>query len=121
MPDTPTIKELLEAGAHFGHQTSRWHPRMKRYIFTKRNGIHIVDLEQTYDMSDIGHTKIDDTLKLIEGVGEKKEVTKEAKKAIVEVSNGDCRRIENILQSAAAILGQHWQGQEKHEHASMML
>ena len=49
MPDT-TIKELLEAGAHFGHQTSRWHPRMKKYIFTKRNGIHIIDLEQTADM-----------------------------------------------------------------------
>ncbi len=47
MPDTVTIKELLEAGAHFGHQTSRWHPRMKSYIFTKRNGIHIIDLEQT--------------------------------------------------------------------------
>ncbi len=42
-----SIKQLLEAGAHFGHQTSRWHPRMKTYIFTKRNGIHIIDLEQT--------------------------------------------------------------------------
>jgi small subunit ribosomal protein S2 len=47
-----TIKELLEAGAHFGHQTSRWHPRMKSYIFTKRNGIHIIDLEQTVTMLD---------------------------------------------------------------------
>ena len=47
MPDTTTIKQLLEAGAHFGHQTGRWHPRMKSYIFTKRNGIHIIDLEQT--------------------------------------------------------------------------
>ena len=47
MPDNITIKQLLEAGAHFGHQTSRWHPRMKSYIFTKRNGIHIIDLEQT--------------------------------------------------------------------------
>jgi len=47
---TVTIKQLLEAGAHFGHQTSRWHPRMKRYIFTKRNGIHIIDLEQTVGM-----------------------------------------------------------------------
>jgi len=45
--DTATIKELLEAGAHFGHQTGRWNPRMKSYIFTKRNGIHIIDLEQT--------------------------------------------------------------------------
>jgi len=52
LPDTVTIKELLEAGAHFGHQTSRWHPRMEKYIFTKRNGIHIVDLEQTASMLD---------------------------------------------------------------------
>ena len=52
MPDNTTIKQLLEAGAHFGHQTSRWHPRMKSYIFTKRNGIHIIDLEQTTAMLD---------------------------------------------------------------------
>ena len=52
MPDTATVKQLLEAGAHFGHQTSRWHPRMKKYIFTKRNGIHIIDLEQTTSMLD---------------------------------------------------------------------
>ena len=52
MPDTVTVKQLLGAGAHFGHQTSRWHPRMKKYIFTKRNGIHIIDLEQTADMLD---------------------------------------------------------------------
>jgi len=52
LPNRVTIKELLEAGAHFGHQTSRWHPRMKSYIFTKRNGIHIIDLEQTVSMLD---------------------------------------------------------------------
>ncbi len=52
MPATVTIKQLLEAGAHFGHQTSRWHPRMKSYIFTKRNGIHIIDLEQTIGLLD---------------------------------------------------------------------
>jgi small subunit ribosomal protein S2 len=50
LPDTVTIKELLEAGAHFGHQTSRWHPAMKKYVFTKREGIHIIDLEQTAAM-----------------------------------------------------------------------
>lgn len=50
MPSNTTIKELLEAGAHFGHQVSAWHPRMKSYIFTKRNGIHIIDLEQTVKM-----------------------------------------------------------------------
>lgn len=52
MPDSTTIKELLEAGAHFGHQTSRWHPRMKDYIFTKRDGIHIINLELTASMLD---------------------------------------------------------------------
>ncbi len=52
LPDTATIKQLLEAGAHFGHQTGRWNPRMKSYIFTKRNGIHIIDLEQTVGMLD---------------------------------------------------------------------
>ena len=52
MPDSVSIKQLLEAGAHFGHQTSRWHPRMKKYIFTKREGIHIIDLEQTVSMLD---------------------------------------------------------------------
>jgi small subunit ribosomal protein S2 len=45
--EATSIKLLLEAGAHFGHETSRWHPRMKKYIFTQRNGIHIIDLEQT--------------------------------------------------------------------------
>ena len=42
-----TMKSLLEAGVHFGHQTRRWQPRMKSYIFTQRNGIHIIDLQQT--------------------------------------------------------------------------
>ena len=52
MPDSATIKQLLEAGAHFGHQTGRWNPRMKGYIFTKRSGIHIIDLEKTAVMLD---------------------------------------------------------------------
>ncbi len=45
-----SINQLLEAGAHLGHQPSRWNPRMKRYIFTQRNGIHIIDLQQTVVM-----------------------------------------------------------------------
>ncbi len=44
---TPAIKELLEAGVHFGHQTKRWNPKMKKYIFGERNSIYIVDLEKT--------------------------------------------------------------------------
>ncbi len=45
-----TMKALLEAGVHFGHQTRRWNPKMKRFIFTQRNGIHIIDLQQTLGM-----------------------------------------------------------------------
>lgn len=52
MAESVSVKQLLEAGAHFGHQTSYWHPRMKSYIFTQRNGIHIIDLEQTVSMLD---------------------------------------------------------------------
>jgi small subunit ribosomal protein S2 len=47
-PDAPiTIREMMEAGVHFGHQTKRWNPKMKSYIFGARNGIHIIDLQQT--------------------------------------------------------------------------
>ncbi|PHB42615.1 30S ribosomal protein S2 [Bacillus wiedmannii] len=42
-----SMKQLLEAGVHFGHQTRRWNPKMKRYIFTERNGIYIIDLQKT--------------------------------------------------------------------------
>ena len=46
--DAPiTIREMMEAGVHFGHQTKRWNPKMKSYIFGARNGIHIIDLQQT--------------------------------------------------------------------------
>jgi len=44
-----SMKQLLEAGVHFGHQTYKWNPKMKKYIFIKRNGIHIIDLKQTVD------------------------------------------------------------------------
>ena len=44
---TVTMKQLLESGVHFGHQTRRWNPKMKRYIFGERGGIYIIDLQQT--------------------------------------------------------------------------
>ncbi len=50
MINNTLLKQLLEAGAHFGHHTSYWHPKAKKYIFTQRNSIHIIDLEQTVDM-----------------------------------------------------------------------
>ena len=48
-PERPpiTMKSLLEAGVHFGHQRRRWNPKMRQYIFSHRNGIHIIDLQQT--------------------------------------------------------------------------
>ena len=51
-PDAPviTMKKLLEAGAHFGHQTRRWNPKMKKYIYGARNGVYIIDLAQTVDL-----------------------------------------------------------------------
>jgi small subunit ribosomal protein S2 len=50
-----SMKELLEAGVHFGHQTRRWNPKMKRFIFTERGGIYIIDLTQTQDLLDEAH------------------------------------------------------------------
>jgi small subunit ribosomal protein S2 len=50
-----TMKSLLEAGVHFGHQTRRWNPKMDRYIFTSRNGIHIIDLQQTTKFIDVAY------------------------------------------------------------------
>ena len=47
-----TMRELLEAGVHFGHQTRRWNPKMRRYIFTERGGIYIIDLQQTLDLTE---------------------------------------------------------------------
>ena len=52
MVEAVSVKQLLEAGAHFGHQTGHWNPRMKSFIYTQRNGIHIIDLEQTATMLD---------------------------------------------------------------------
>ena len=49
MADTTLMKSLLEAGVHFGHETKRWNPKMKKYIFGEKNGIYIIDLEKTKD------------------------------------------------------------------------
>jgi small subunit ribosomal protein S2 len=50
-----TMRELLEAGVHFGHQTRRWNPKMKRFIFTERGGIYIIDLQQTLELLEEAH------------------------------------------------------------------
>ncbi len=80
-----TIKELLEAGAHFGHQTRRWNPKMKRFIFEERNGIYIIDLAKTLQQIRIA------TEVVTEVVGKRKSVLfvgtkKQAKAVIVELA-----------------------------------
>lgn len=57
-----SMKALLETGVHFGHRTRRWNPKMKPYIFTERNGIHIIDLQQTLGMIDDAYNIIRDTV-----------------------------------------------------------
>lgn len=55
-----SMKQLLEAGVHFGHQTRRWNPKMAKYIFTERNGIHVIDLQQTVKLADQAYDFIRD-------------------------------------------------------------
>ena len=50
-----SMRELLEAGVHFGHQTRRWNPKMRRFIFTERGGIYIIDLQQTLQLLEEAH------------------------------------------------------------------
>jgi len=57
-----SMKQLLEAGVHFGHQTRRWNPKMRRFIFGERNGIYIVDLHQTLDRIDGAYRFVRDTV-----------------------------------------------------------
>jgi small subunit ribosomal protein S2 len=56
------MKSLLEAGVHFGHRTRRWNPRMRPYIFTERNGIHIIDLQQTMGKLEEAYNYVRDTI-----------------------------------------------------------
>lgn len=57
-----SMKALLESGVHFGHRTNKWNPRMRPYIFTQRNGIHILDLQQTVKLLDEAFNKVRDTV-----------------------------------------------------------
>ena len=59
-----TMRQLLDSGVHFGHQTSRWNPKMKRFIFTERNGIYIIDLQQSLTKIDAAYEFVRDTVAL---------------------------------------------------------
>ena len=81
-----TMKELLEAGVHFGHQTKRWNPKMKPYIFGARNGIYIIDLQRTVAMFKTAYNFVQDTVaegKSVLFVGTKKQ----ARESIYEEAN----------------------------------
>ncbi len=70
------LKELLEAGAHFGHQTHKWNPKMKPYVFTERNGIYILDLQKTVKLADTAYNFVRDIAKdngIVLFVGTKKQ------------------------------------------------
>jgi small subunit ribosomal protein S2 len=62
MASVVTMKQLLEAGVHFGHQTRRWNPKMRRFIFGERNGIYIIDLQQTVDGIENAYSFVRDTV-----------------------------------------------------------
>ena len=57
-----TIEQLLEAGVHLGHKTLRWNPKMKKYIFGKRDSIHIIDLTQTLELTNVALEKVYSTI-----------------------------------------------------------
>lgn len=76
------MKQLLEAGVHFGHQTRKWNPLMKKYIFTARNDIHILNLEQTSDLIDAAYNYVRDVAasgKTVLFVGTKKQAQEAVK------------------------------------------
>jgi small subunit ribosomal protein S2 len=58
----PNLEQLLEAGVHFGHQTRRWNPKMRRFIFAERNGIYIIDLQKTLRQLDLAQKLVRDTV-----------------------------------------------------------
>lgn len=84
----PTLEAMLKAGMHFGHRTNRWHPKMKPYIFTTKNGIYIIDLQKTQEK--LGEalefmTKLVSEDKKILFVGTKKQVSRPMKEMAVKI------------------------------------
>jgi len=85
----PSPEEMLKAGVHFGHRTSKWHPKMKPYIFTVRNNVHIIDLEKTAE-------KLEEALGFLQEIKQKKGVvlfvgTRVNAKKITEEAAQECK------------------------------
>lgn len=86
----PSLEEMLQAGVHFGHQVSRWHPKMKQFIFTERNGVHIIDLQKTQE-------QLEEVLPIIE------QMAKEGKKILFVSTKPQAKE---IVKQAAEDAGQ---------------
>ncbi len=87
MAKLPTLREMLDAGAHFGHRTSRWHPKMDPYIFMAKSGVHVVNLEKTAENLEksVNYAKeIVSKGKMILFIGSKKQTADIIKKAALE-------------------------------------
>jgi small subunit ribosomal protein S2 len=82
------LNELLEAGVHFGHQTRRWNPKMRKYIFTERNGIHIIDLRKTLDRLQAAQRAVRETV--LKGERVLFVCTKRQLREIIEVESQRC-------------------------------
>ncbi|GAX08313.1 MAG TPA: 30S ribosomal protein S2 [Lactobacillus sp.] len=87
-----TMKQLLEAGVHFGHQTRRWNPKMKDYIFTERNGIYIIDLQKTVKLIDTAYNFVKD----------------EASKGAVVLFVGTKKQAQDSIEEEATRAGQFY-------------
>ena len=94
-----TVRDLMTAGLHFGHQTKRWNPKMKRYIFDKRNGIHVIDITQSLDM-------LEEALKFI------KESSENGKKILFVGTKKQAQTIiqEEALRAGMFYVNQRWVG-----------
>lgn len=89
--DLPTVKEMLEAGVHFGHETKRWHPNFKEYIFDRKENFHIIDLEQTL-------SKLEEALVFLTEVASKGEI----------LIIGTKRQARDLVKAAAVNSGAHF-------------
>jgi len=100
-PNAPviTMRKLLEAGAHFGHQTRRWNPKMKKYIYGARNGVYIIDLQQTADAINVAYAKM-------------KEIVDNGGKVLFVGTKKQCREAtqQEALRSGSFYITNRWLG-----------
>jgi len=100
-PDAPviTMKKLLEAGSHFGHQTRKWNPKMKKYIYGARNGVYIIDLQQTVDCMTVAYKAL-------------KEIVDNGGKVLFVGTKKQCREAiqAEALRSGSFYINNRWLG-----------